>query len=1111
MSKFIKQLKKRLKTCLLLAAGMMLSVSVFAQQITVTGTVVDSQGETLPGVNVMVKGTSQGTITDVDGKFKISVSDENSVLQISFVGFNTQEFVVGDQRIIDVTMLESATSLDEVVVTGYGGSQIRRNLTGSVGSVSGVALERIPVASVAEALAGKVAGVMVSAVDGEPGSEINIRIRGGSSITQSNKPLFIVDGFPAANIDDIPATDVMSIDILKDASLTAIYGARGGNGVVVVTTKRAQAGKMSVNFNHTTQWRTLAKRLDVMDPYNFVVLQHEYALNKGNTETGIAREQWGHPFDMELYKRVEGSDWQDEILGKNAMSYMYNLSISGGLQNMRFNTSITHNDENGVLQGSGVMRTSVNTKLNIDVTPNLKILLNPRINFRRNKGTGANEVGDGGIVDVLRYRPTDGLRDFWYADPNVLDERKEKSFMENNPKERTKNNYKLENINTFVNQASIEWTPFKGFTFRSDGMIGIRFIDLNRFWGELGKDYEKHNYLPRAEITTKKYNEYTWQNVAMYSFSLDNNNFSFLAGQEIRHEQQREWNQSARYFPTGIEAERALQNMSLGEQWKKPSTFISSPDRSASFFGQISYNYDSKYLLQGTFRADASTKFAPENRWGYFPAISGGWVISQEDFMKNQNLISFLKIRAGIGMTGNNRIDDDMWRYQYTISDDGIGPGWGTKGDVGYQYYVNSGGKVFVNPNIKWETAINRSVALDISLFNDRLSITPEVYMNTIRDLLYKSNITTTTGYEQQMQNVAQVTSRGWELTINGAILQERNYYLRGNFNVGFNRRVIDKLNGRETEIWETHKDWKSDYANDYCLKVGQDIGLIYGFVLDGIYTIDEFVMNNNNITWNDRIDPNLVNCDPLFGNVPGRPKFKNFTNFMGGEDDYNIVNEHDRVVIGNTNPKAIGGFGFNAGWKNGRWLDFDFSCNFIYMLKFDVNNATRYNMSSMIGQGETTPMNASAEFSRDKRWRYLLDDRDRLESEYAYNENVQYGDKILGNAYTSQEYEVVNAGRTLWNPADITKRVTFDYFIEDGSFLRLQDVTIGYTLPKDIMQKVFVDRLRVYFSGYNLFLLTNYKGYDPEVDIQSGLTPGCDYNRYPRSRNFVLGVNLSF
>lgn len=1082
MSKFNTRLKQWLKICLLLMAGILLSIPVHAQQITVTGTVEDHQGETLPGVNVRIKGTTRGAVTSVDGKFSIQVPDEEAVLQISFVGYSSQEIVVGNQRVINVTLLESATSMEEVVVIGYG-SMVRKNLTGSVGSISGVALERVPVASAAEALAGKVAGVMVSAVDGEPGSEINIRIRGGNSITQSNQPLFIVDGFPADNINDIPPTDIMSIDILKDASLTAIYGARGGNGVVVVTTKAARAGKISVNYNHTTQIRTLARPIEMMDPYEYVKMQYE-ANNSHWSISGAFRKNFGSQYDLDLYKGFEGNDWQNEILGGNPMSFMHNLTIGGGSEKIRFNTSITYNDENGVLEGSGVTRTSVNTKINIDATPTLRIMLNPRINFRRNMGAGADAVGNGGIIDVLRYRPTNGLRDFGHYKPGVIDAIEEEVFVYENPRDRIKQNYKLENLNTYSNQASIEWTPIKGLTLRTDGMLGIRFVDENLYWGSVSKEGLENNNLPLARITSKKRNEYTWQNVASYTFSLNKNNFSVLAGQEIRHVQDREYQQSARYFPKDISAEKALQNMALGEAWKKPSSSISSPDRLARFFGQISYDFDGKYLLQGTFSADASTKFAPDNRWGYFPAISGGWVVSQEDFMKNQNLISFLKIRAGIGMTGNNRIDDDMWRYQYNLGS-GVGPGWNELKPDGYEYYTNTGGSVFPNAGIKWETAISRSAALDIGLFGGRLNITPEIYLNTVKDLLYKSNINTTTGYNAQMQNIAQVTNRGWELSIEGTIIENRDYYLRGQFNIGYNKRVIDKLNGEERELWFTHGKWKSDWSNDFCLKVGEDVGLIYGFVFDGLYTIDEFNRNvSGGYTWEDRKDPGLVDCRELFGAEPGRPKFKNMTNFKGGEDDYNVINEHDRVVIGNTTPKAQGGFGLSGGWK-----DFDFSCNFIFMLGFDVNNATRYELSSLQGNA-TNFFNVTTEFNGDKRWRYIDDNSIPL----------------TGDAYVE-----TNANRTLWHPNAITKKVTFDYFIEDGSFLRVQDITLGYTLPKDLTRKFYVERLRVYFSGYNLFLFTNYKGYDPEVDVMSGLTPCVDFNKYPRSRNFVFGLNLSF
>ena len=1071
-----------------------------AQQITVTGTVIDNNDETLTGVNVVVKGTTRGVVTDIDGKFTINVPSESAVLQISFVGYASQEIPVGSQRVFNVTLTESANTLSDVVVIGYG-SQMRANLTGAVGSVSGITLERIPVASAAEALSGKVAGVVVTTADGEPGSEINIRIRGGTSITQSNKPLYIVDGFPAANIDDIPPTDIMSIDILKDASLTAIYGARGGNGVVVVTTKAAKAGKMTVSFNHTTQVRMLARPIDMLDPYEYVKLQYEAnnSIAGGNRDYYKFLRNFGSQYDWDQYKNDKGNDWQDMILGSNPMSYMYNFTIGGGSEQIKFNSSITHNDEKGVLQGSGVMRTNINTKINIDVAPNLRVLLNPRLNFRRNTGAGAGDVGSGGIVDVLRFRPTDGTREYAFFNgiEQVLNPLEEESFAFDNPRDRITQNYKLENLNTFSNQVAIEWRPIEGLTLRSEGMQGMRYVDKNEFWGPLSSEGQKNLTLPLAQIETKKRNEYSWQNVATYSFAMDRNNFTLLAGQEITHAQERTYAQSARYFPKGVSAEQALQNMSMGETWKMPSSSISSPNRTASFFGQVAYDFDSKYLVQGTFRADASTRFAPENRWGYFPAVSAGWVVSKEDFMQNQDIVSFLKIRAGIGMTGNNDVDDDMWRYQYKLAGSS-GPGWGESKPTGYDYYTNVGKDgAFPNTDIKWETAITRSLALDVSLFNDRVSITPEVYLNTVRDLLYLSNISTTTGYPKQMQNIAQVTSKGFELTVNGTILQKKDYYLKANFNVGFNRRTIDKLNGDETEMWFSHSKWESTY-NDYGLRVGDDIGLIYGFVYDGLYSFDEFNRRPGNYdTYNyDPKNPDShINMDAIFGSgssVPGRPRFKNFTNFRAGEEDYNVINEHDRVVIGNTNPKATGGFGLNGGYG-----DFDFSCNFTFMYGFDVNNATRYELSSLQGNSGKF-YNVTTEFSGDKRWRYVDDN------------GVRRGDESV-RVYGTDFYTTINEGRTLWNPRDIDRKVTFDYFIEDGSFLRLQDITVGYTLPRELTRKFKVERLRAFFSGYNMFLWTKYTGYDPEVDVLSGLTPSMDYNKYPRSRNFVFGVNISF
>ena len=1086
MSEFIKHLKKRLKTCLLLMTGLLLSISVFAQQITVTGTVIDNTGETLPGVNVMIKGTSQGTVTDVDGKFRVNVPDENSVLQVSFVGFNAQEFVVGDRREIDVTLFESATSLDEVVVIGYS-SQIRANLTGSVGSISGAALERVPVASAAEALVGKVAGVQVTTTDGAPGSEVNIRIRGGTSVTQSNEPLFIVDGFPAKNINDIPPTDIQSIDILKDASLTAIYGARGGNGVVIVTTKAAKAGKLTVNFNHTTQVRTLARKLDLMAPYEFVWMQQELAIN--NYEKPF-RKDFGNPADFDLYKRYgKGNDWQDEILGGKPLSFMYNLTVGGGSEKLRFNTSVTHNDEQGVLVGSGVMRTNMNTKINAEILPNLKLLINPRFSYRRNMGAGADAVGGGGIIDVLRYRPTNGLREYSWVAPEDLDPVDEASFQYTNPKGDIEQNYKRDNIYELINQASIEWGIIKGLTFRSEGSLSIMWGDYNRFQGWITKEGRNNNNRPVADIENRKRNTYTWTNTLNYIFSLGNNNISILAGQEIYHQEEQRTALAARYFPQNISPTVALLHMQMGKPWKTTSS-ITSPERIASFFGQIGYNFDSRYLLSLTMRADGSTKFGPGNQWGYFPAVSGGWVISKEKFMENVSLISFLKIRGAIGMSGNNRIPDDMWRYQYVISSDN-GPGWGEESDTGYEFYVNSGGGTFPNSKIRWETTLTRTAALDINLFNDRLSLVPEVYWNTTFDLLYQSGVSPEWGYSQQMQNIGQVTNRGWDLTLNASIIEKKSFFLRGFLTFGANKTRVDKLNGVEDVLWTTSNRWKSS-DNDYCVKVGDQLGLIYGYVYDGLYQFDDFTEPDRN---NFFIKPGVANAKGLLSDdnvAPGKPKFKKFAE-VENEEDPDLINEKDRVVIGNTNPKFSGGFGFQGGWKS-----FDFNINFTYIYKFDVNNATRFTLSSS-ENNRNNWYNASSEFSRDRRWRYT---NDTGHSMYRSNsDDYPFYD----------EYREINAGATIFNPRDIPRKLTFDYFIEEGSFLRLQDVTIGYTLPKTLTRKVGVERLRVYFSGYNLWLWTNYSGFDPEVDIQSGLTPGVDYNRYPRSRNFVFGLNLGF
>lgn len=1110
----MRNTKNRWWVLTLIALLLLLSPpKIFAQGLTVKGTVLDSEGEPIIGASVIEKGNAtNGTITDLDGKFSIKLVSKSKKLVISYVGMDTQEVPTVEGKDLRIVLKDDAKILDDVVVIGYG-SKARRDLTGSVGSVSGVKIASVPVTSAAVALQGKIAGVQVTTVDGAPGADINIRVRGGTSVTQSNEPLYIVDGFQVSNINDIPPTDISSIDVLKDASITAIYGAKGGNGVVVVTTKSAKAGKVQVNFNAHLSTSKLSNKLDLMGPSDFARYQYEWSACNGSRSSNAKffRSNFGNPKDLDLYKTLNNHDWQDEVMGETPINYSTNLTIGGGSDKIRFTASLTQSEDKGIILGSGVRRTNINIKTAIDITNNLTFQINPKFSFRRDEGAGGDNIGTGGIIDVLRYRPTNGLREFGYIDPSYADPDEEELFTYTNPKSDININQQKKYSYNYTNAFSLEWRPIKNLALRSEATIGLSWKDQYRFYGALTSEGLSNNSQPVAIVQKDNSFNYIWTNTASYLFSLKEiHNFSFLLGQEIYNSQTRNNYQKNRYFPRAFEAEQTWSNMGFGTP-QVSDTSLSTPDRTASFFGQVSYNYMRKYLLSATMRADGSTKFAPGNQWGYFPSVSGAWVISEEKFMKNVEWIDQLKLRAAVGLAGNNRIDNDMWRYLYSVNSTG-GPGFGESTQFGEQWYGNQGGNKFANKDIKWETTLTRNLAVDFSVFGGRLTVTPEVYWNTTKDLLYRSDIPSSIGYVSQMQNIGKVSNKGVELTISGDILRGRDYLLSANLSLGSNRMKVDKLNGTDNVIWDQNGRWKSSY-NDYCLKVGDQIGLIYGFVYDGLYSMDEFYFdptaNLQALPWGSTaaengtsknaplVDEtgvehkktviNQISGDSNSGiaTLPGKIKFKDID-----EDGY--ITENDRTVIGNTNPKIQGGFGLSGQWKN-----LDFAMNFNFMLDFDINNATAYQLSSSEGNSKKF-FNILDKFA-DNGWRYTRDG----DGECMYKAYFLDGSVDL--------YRELNDGRTLWNPTDVTKKITHSYFIEDGSFLRCQDVTIGYTLPQMMTSKLGISKARFYLSASNPFIITNYSGYDPEVDIQTGLTCGMDYNRYPRSRSFVVGTNITF
>ncbi|MBQ9357673.1 MAG: TonB-dependent receptor [Prevotella sp.] len=1116
MSLKIKSIfRTALLMCLLLAGGQLYA------QTTARGTVTDPTGETVIGATVVEKGNpTNATVTDIDGNFTLTLQRGRTVV-VSYIGMVPQEVTAGSN--MQVTLQEDNASLDEVVVVGYT-SKARRDLTGSVGSISGKKLEAVPVASAAEALTGKIAGVQVTTTDGQPGADINIRVRGATSVTQSNDPLFIVDGFQVPNINDIPPTDIASIDVLKDASLTAIYGAKGGNGVVIVTTKSAQAGKVQVTFNGRLQTSALSRSLDIMNAGQFVDLMYDRASSNG----GGARDSWqksfrgdfGNPKDNAIYYSMPSYDWQDEVLGNHPTSYMANLTVGGGNENTRFNLSLTQSEDVGIILGSGVRRTNINLKLNTKLSNNLELTYNPKVTYRRDEGAGGANIGSGGLVDrVLRYQPTAGLRS--WGNYSIMESAADaERFNLTNPVTDIQTNTQKKHSYTFSQQLALKWTPIAGLVLRSEGNYTISFRDEQRYYGWLTSEGQKdvHQQKPVAYLKNRTVESYTWTNTASYDLTLqDVHNLSFLLGQEIYNTQYKENKQTAHLFDTGIDANTALNNMALGQPYAQDTyTLRSTANRTASFFGQVSYNYNHKYLLSATFRADGSSKFAPGNQWGYFPSVSGAWVISEEPFLKDVRWLDQLKLRAAYGLAGNNNINDDLWRFLYTSSNSG-GPEFAStttaNGELNYTVPSN-----YPNKDIKWETTVTRNLAADISLWGGRLTITPELYWNTTRDLLYSSPIPGVSGYSKQMQNIGKVQNNGWELTVNGDILRGRDYVLSANFTLGHNKMTIKALNATDTRIFNHASAWKSSDEQDYLLEVGGELGLMYGYVYDGLYTWDEFTYPTattyvatpkskgsvNGIlvggTITDGYEGNsgngvLASSHSSYSTMPGKLKIRD----LNGDGQ---INQDDKTVIGRTTPKWQGGFGLS-----GQWKDFDFVANFTYMLDFDVYNATAYALSST-AKNQNTFTNAYARYA-DNRWRYSAPD-----GFTDVNGHNITGESLYKNGNLDGMpglYRTMNSNATMWNPADVITNIMLDAFVEDGSFIRCSDVTIGYTLPKTLTEKILLSKVRAYVSASNLFILTNYSGYDPEVDVQSGLTPSMDYNRYPRARTFSFGLNVTF
>jgi TonB-linked SusC/RagA family outer membrane protein len=989
---------------------------------------------------------------------------------------------VGSRTNIDVAMTEDVSALNDVVVIGYQAVK-RKDLTGTVSSISGSQLEKVPVASAAEALTGRLPGVQVTTVDGQPGADIVIRIRGGGSITGSNDPLYIVDGFRVNNINDIPASDIASIDVLKDAATAAIYGAAGANGVVIITTKSAKGGRTTINYNGYMQARELPRKLDVLSPYEFVLAQYEYARLRSQSDVDNFTRFFGSYDDLELYKYKKGTDWQEKLYGSPAYSQQHTFSITGGNDKTKMALNYTNNTDAGLISINNYQRNYINFKLNHEISKKLKFDLSARYTHTIINGAGSSGSSNFRIGDGITTRPTNGIADIITMDPGSSSDDYENFIVSMvNPLELTRQDYRKRIGRVFNLNAGASWSITKNLIYRSEFSYGLSYNHNRRYYGPLTSTARNEGgNLPMGEITQNQFQDIRLSNTLNFLLKKsDKQDLNFLVGQEIltRGEGFEEYNR-AKYFDANITPQKLFATMGLGTTDILSTTEIA-PDKTTSFFGRAIYQLNGKYIFNLTARFDGSTRFAPGNQWGLFPAASAAWRVSSEDFMKNINVVSDLKFRASYGEVGNNNIGSDQWRMLFTSSQ--TRP-YGA-GDLLNPYYTFASSQL-TNPDIKWETTVTRNLGLDFGLFQNRLSGTLDFYHNTTKDLLVQSVIPQTTGFTTQQRNIGQTSNRGVELALTGTAINKKDFQLNLNFNIGINRARIDKLDGVNERSYNSGwagTDLKSQ--DDYKLIVGRTIGLMYGYVTDGMYTVDDFE-SYDPVTKSYKLKAGVPTV--ALGGIGLRPGVLKLKDLNG---DGKITAEDDRQIIGSALPKATGGFGVNTTFKG-----FDFLAFFNWVYGNKVYNTGKISFNMLYRTTYGNMLNTS---NYENRFHYI---------------------DAGGNLVTDlQELAKLNPNPQIWTPFSMgTASPWFhSWAVEDGSFLRLNNISLGYSLPKKLISKLAMTKLRAYVTVYNAWLWTKYSGYDPEVSTtrNSGynqLVPGVDYSAYPKNRSYTVGVNVSF
>jgi TonB-dependent starch-binding outer membrane protein SusC len=1053
---------------------LLISFAGFSQTKTVSGTITDVQGSPMPGVNVVIKGTTRGTTSDATGKYSIEAEDEVT-LQYSFIGYTTQEIRVGAQSRIDIKLEEDVATLQEVVVVGYG-VQKKSDLTGAIASVDGEAMRGTMTSSVDQALMGRVAGVQVTQNSGQPGGAVSIRVRGTTSLTQSSEPLYVIDGIQISGngqgisgfdwqggsggqqgaalnpMASINPNDIESIEVLKDASATAIYGSRAANGVVIITTKRGKKGTSTLSYNGFYGIQEVYKTLDMMDLPAYAEYNNEVAEEVSSI---TANERFADPSLL-----GEGTDWQAAVFQPAPMQ-SHTLTLSGGNDATRYMMSAGYFDQDGVIIGSDFQR--FNTRVNLETRVRKGIDIGTNISIsKRDETITLQDGGDGVISQAAQMPPHIPVKDFDgnYAGPG---QQEGSAQIGSNPVALALLRNNTVRNNRIMTNLYADFEIIQGLKFRSEVSVDYSNTHNKAFqpsykWGRI------ENPISRLAERVDESMYWLWKNYATYSKTFGGHDITFMAGIEA---QKGTWESLTAYK---INVPNDIPYMNQGD----PSPIANGGDRAwnslYSYFARANYVYNDRFLVTATIRRDASSRFGPQKRWGWFPSASIGWKISQESFLAESDVVSNLKLRASWGTTGNQEIGNYVFGSSLVTERSAFGNA------VRNARYSN--------PLVQWESTTQYNIGLDLGLLQDRISFTLDTYLKKTDNLLLQVNLPGTFGsiVAGPTANVGDMENRGVEAAVNAVTMDKGKFKWTTNLNVTVNRNKVTTLPGSPLR---NNIYWYTGFQNANITTVGYPVGQFYGYVMEGIFTSKQEILDHAVQIPDaayvpvDEKDPGQNLIDRTTGVWLGDVKWKD----INGDGK---INSDDQTIIGDPNPNWT--FGFNNTFSYG---PFSLDVYLIGSMGGDILNFTRARNEAMTTIYDNQAMSV------------VNRARTQLAPGGTDLDNIDHVELVNPNT----DIPRFDNGQENFNHHMSTR------WLEDASYVRIQNLKLAYNLPSSLTSKVKITRMQVYTNIQNVATFTNYTGLDPQIGAfnQRATYQNIDMGRYPTPRVYSFGVNVDF